>query len=152
MARFALLGLVIVVIVAGTFAYRARGGRADPTGRAQTGYQAVPVGRGEFLVRPTTVVAGTGEMAMVNYLRQAIVSEMAYSADQGAYTTDITKLRIDRPANVQVIVPKVGDMGMRMTAINEQLGRQCDIFAGDSAKWAFGYAWDSRVPRCGKIR
>ena len=40
----------------------------------------------------------------------------------------------------------------RMSAINAATEVQCDVFSGDSAKWAFGYAYDNRSPRCGKIR
>jgi hypothetical protein len=39
-----------------------------------------------------------------------------------------------------------------MSAVNPATHIQCDIFAGDSATYAFGYAWDQRTPRCGKIR
>jgi hypothetical protein len=47
---------------------------------------------------------------------------------------------------------RVADDGLRMTAIDNTTDRQCDIFAGDSAHWAFGHPYDSRVPACGKLR
>jgi hypothetical protein len=49
-------------------------------------------------------------------------------------------------------VDTIGDDGIRMSAINTNTEVQCDVFAGDSAKWAFGYAYDNRSPRCGHIR
>jgi hypothetical protein len=39
-----------------------------------------------------------------------------------------------------------------MTAINSKTEVQCDVFSGDSAAWAFGYAYDNHTPRCGKMR
>jgi hypothetical protein len=58
----------------------------------------------------------------------------------------------DRPANTRLYILRVGGEGIRMTAINSKTEIQCDVFMGDSATWAFGYAYDRGAPRCGKVR
>ena len=73
-------------------------------------------------------------------------------AETGEYTTDVKKIGVDRPANVSLHIIRVGMDGFRMSAIDNKQERQCDMFSGDSARWAFGYAFDPRMPACGKLR
>ncbi len=87
-----------------------------------------------------------------SFLRTALVAEESYRAEAGDYTSDVSKLMIERPANTTLHVVRVGEDGLRMSAINETADLQCDVFAGDSARWAFGYAYDPRMPRCGRVR
>jgi hypothetical protein len=107
---------------------------------------------GNVVEVPMQPRSGTLDPRLGSYLRQALVFEEMYRADQGSYTSDISKITVDRPANTTLHIIRVGENGIRMSAINSQTEIQCDVFAGDSAHWAFGYAYDSRMPRCGKLR
>jgi hypothetical protein len=86
------------------------------------------------------------------YLRAAVVYEESFRSEQGQYTKDLAPLERDRPANTRLYILRAGSEGIRMTAINSKTEIQCDVFMGDSATWAFGYAYDRGAPRCGKIR
>lgn len=96
--------------------------------------------------------AGVADPRLGSFLRQAMIAEESHRAETGAYTKDLSLVARERPANTMIYVVKIGDDGIRMSAINTKSDIQCDVFAGDSARWAFGYAYDNRSPRCGKTR
>jgi len=96
--------------------------------------------------------SGVVDPRLGSYLRSVVIFEESYRAEQGQYTKDLSSIERDRPANTKLYIVKIGDDGIRLSAINSKTEVQCDVFAGDSAKWAFGYAYDNRLPRCGKLR
>ena len=117
----------------------ARGGLAGAPGRRGDQPPAV---RGDGVVDPT----------LASFLRQAHVAQTMFCADNGTYTRDVTVLHLTRPANTQLHILSSGFDGLRMSAVNTKTGKQCDVFSGDSAKWAFGYAYDVGRPACGDLR
>jgi hypothetical protein len=143
--------VIFAVIVAGfSFSTRSRSRDARPAPNAVLSIDGVPVRPGDLRVRNALIAAQDSRAA--TFLRRALVTAEALRAEDGKYTSDTRRLAPERPANVVLHVLHVGDEGLRMTAIDNSTLRQCDIFAGDSARWAFGYAYDPRVPACGKLR
>jgi len=148
MARVLLFVLVIGVIFFAGFSFARRPASSrPPRGDLEvTG----PVEKG-ITVR---LVPGpsAGDPRLGPFLRQAIVFAESWRAEYGTYPTDVRKVDLQRPANVALYITRVGEEGLRMSAINSRTDIQCDAFVGDSARWAFGYAFDPRVPACGKVR
>jgi len=157
MTRVTLFAGAILVVFLGVFAIsRLTSPRQRPLMRVTTRNGdvmefPVQMGRGgDPASRPAR--GGFIEPTLASFLKSAHVAEATYYADRGEYTKDIAMLNLTRPANTQLHIVSAGPDGMRMSAINTKSGLQCDLFAGDSAKWAFGYAYDPGRPNCGKLR
>lgn len=89
---------------------------------------------------------------MAVYLRSAYTAMMANYAENAQWATDPSKLPLDRPANTELHIVSTSNYGVRLSAIDNKSKRQCDLFTSDSAKMAFGYAYDPSMPACGRIR
>ena len=148
MARVVLFAVVAVAVALLAFAI-ATGGRSRRPSVVAT-INGVPVEVGPVEMGKALQSARGGRAAA--FLRRTIVMAEAMRAEEGTYTSDVRKLIHERPANVDVYIIRAGAEGVRMTAIDHEVRRQCDIFTGDSARWAFGYAYDPRRPGCGPIR
>lgn len=152
MARMMSFGFVILAML--VLGFSLRGGRQPaspgPIPNAVMSINGVPVRPGD--IRMQRALRSATDARAASFLRQALVMAEALRADEGKYSNDRRRFTRERPANVVLNVIRVGDEGIRMTAIDNSTQRQCDIFAGDSAHWAFGYAYDPRVPACGKAR
>src|SRR3990172_2523345 len=109
---------------------------ADPVG---AGDLAFPAGVSDPRIAAARTTAA--DMRVVAFLRSTLTMAEMLRAERGG-----------DPANVSLHVVRVGPTGLRLTAVDHPRQRQCDVFAGDSAFWAFGYAFDPRAPACGKIR
>jgi hypothetical protein len=154
MPRATLLARVAGLMLLLGFAISATGRRGGGTSRGPVTQQEL-MERG-VAVGPAPRGAGRGilpqDQRLAYYLRTVMVYMESMRAEMGTYPSDVRKIAVDRPANVQLLVIRVGEEGIRMSAIDNVLERQCDVFAGDSARWAFGYAYDTRMPGCGKLR
>lgn len=179
MSRLALFLLVIVAVFFGAYSLGTRRARnaahstpgqpgapavvERPAGAAAAAAQAnaeqgaantaaregVPVGPYGVRVRSILTLP---DQRLATYLRSAYVAMMASYADMGQWPTDPTKLPMDRPANSELRIVSASNYGVRLSAIDNKTHRQCDLFTGDSAKMAFGYAYDPSMPACGKVR
>jgi len=134
-------------------------GAVGAAGVADPASVADPVGAGDLafpagVADPRIAAARTtaADMRVVAFLRSTLTMAEMLRAERGEYPSDPKVLASERPANVSLHVVRVGPTGLRLTAVDHPRQRQCDVFAGDSAFWAFGYAFDPRVPACGKIR
>jgi hypothetical protein len=150
MARVMLFALAVIAVILGGFAFFTRGRRDRPLPPPEVTINGIPVRPVDIRVRNALV--GAQDARAITFLRRTLTMAEVLRADVGTYPSDPRKLVGERPANVSLYIIRVGDDGLRMTAIDNVTNRQCDVFAGDSAHWAFGYAYDPRIPACGKIR
>jgi hypothetical protein len=151
MARVMLFALAVMAVIVGGFSFFTRGRRnRDREIPPQVTINGVPVRPVDIRVRNALV--GAQDARAITFLRRTLTMAEVLRADEGKYTSDPRKLVGERPANVSLYIIRVGDDGLRMTAVDNVTNRQCDVFAGDSAHWSFGYAFDPRVPACGTIR
>ena len=150
MARVMLFALAVIAVIMGGFAFFTRERRNRPLPPPEVTINGVPIRPVDIRVRNALV--GAQDARAITFLRRTLTMAEALRAEVGTYPSDPRKLVGERPANVSLYIIRVGDDGLRMTAIDNVTNRQCDVFAGDSAHWSFGYAYDPRMPACGKIR
>jgi hypothetical protein len=180
MSRLALFLLIIFAVFIGAYSLGTRHARVAPAGAAVSA-SAAPSGAADAAAQASQARQATAEQGAANtaaregvpigpygvrvrsiltapdqrlavYLRSAYVAMVASYADNGKWTTDPSKLPMDRPANSELRIVSTSNDGLRLSAIDHRSGRQCDLFTGDSAKMAFGYAYDPSQPACGKVR
>jgi len=130
-------------------ASQARQATAEQGAANTTAREGVPIG--PYGVRVRSILTAPDQRLAV-YLRSAYVAMVSSYADNGKWTTDPSKLPMDRPANSELRIVSTSNDGLRLSAIDNKTHRQCDLFTGDSAKMAFGYAYDPSQPACGKVR
>ena len=107
---------------------------------------------GDIIEMPMERSGRGSDPRLGSFLRTAMVAEEAYFAETGHYAVDAKLLPLERPANTALVIARADGDRLRLSAVNQSRKVQCDMFTGDSARNAFGYAFDPRIPRCGKVR
>lgn len=134
---------------AGNAAATGAGNTAELGAANSAAREGVPIG--PYGIRMRSVLT-MPDQRLAGYLRAAFVAMNVGFAETGQWPTDPAKLPMDRPANTELRIVSTSYNGVRLSAIDNRSKRQCDLFTGDSAKMAFGYAYDPSMPACGKIR